>query len=395
MPCFNEKSLLRLADGLAETGAIAPDGFRRAVQAIGRFRAIAEAMGVARSTPWRPRPFAGQPMGRSSPRRSRRSAVSRFEMRQRRRRSAVRNPRRDIRPFRPVGTVGDMGGGSLEVAEAIDDHVGKRWVSLPLGALPVEAMMWAGLSAAKREIDEILQRSLPRELAGSVFYPVGGGWRTLAKAHMEAVGAPVKVVHGYTIGAVEAREFARRNLTALGGEAGCDAWGDGTAGADIALCGVGAGPRAETSGPRAGRLFRSRLARGISLFSAQPRRTISRPAGRGRAAYRSAAGAGARFRAGTGVVDRQARDRRNRIGDAAPRRDLRALRHCVAGRARPPGRREFPPAAAVSVHWRHSSRESVHGRHHSSPATPVGPMRLGSTRRSACSRRPSAAERKF
>ena len=40
-------------------------------------------------------------------------------------------------------------------------------------------------------------------------YPVGGGWRTLAKAHMEAVGAPVRVVHGYTIGAVEAREFAR------------------------------------------------------------------------------------------------------------------------------------------------------------------------------------------
>src|SRR5271155_4626782 len=48
MPRFNEKSLLRLAEGLAETGAIAPDGFRRAVQAVGRFRAIADAMGVTR-----------------------------------------------------------------------------------------------------------------------------------------------------------------------------------------------------------------------------------------------------------------------------------------------------------------------------------------------------------
>jgi Transposase len=28
-----------------------------------------------------------------------------------------------------------MGGGSLEVAEALDDHGGDRWVSLPLGAL--------------------------------------------------------------------------------------------------------------------------------------------------------------------------------------------------------------------------------------------------------------------
>ncbi|HXE26043.1 MAG TPA: hypothetical protein VN637_14245, partial [Roseiarcus sp.] len=48
-----------------------------------------------------------------------------------------------------------------------------------------------------------------RALANPVFYPVGGGWRALAKAHMEAVGAPVKVVHGYSLAAAEAREFAR------------------------------------------------------------------------------------------------------------------------------------------------------------------------------------------
>ena len=48
MPRFNEKSLLRLGEGLAETGAIAPEGFRRTVEAVRRFRAIADAMGVAR-----------------------------------------------------------------------------------------------------------------------------------------------------------------------------------------------------------------------------------------------------------------------------------------------------------------------------------------------------------
>src|SRR6202020_3354822 len=48
MPRFNEKSLCRLAEGLAETGAIAPDHFRRAVEAVRRFRAIDEAMGVVR-----------------------------------------------------------------------------------------------------------------------------------------------------------------------------------------------------------------------------------------------------------------------------------------------------------------------------------------------------------
>src|SRR5208282_5427199 len=42
-----------------------------------------------------------------------------------------------------------------------------------------------------------------------VFYPVGGGWRALAKAHIEAVGAPVRVVHGYTVEASVARDFAK------------------------------------------------------------------------------------------------------------------------------------------------------------------------------------------
>ena len=49
MPRFNEKSLARLAEGLSETGAISPDHFRRAVEAVRRFRAIAEAMGVSRN----------------------------------------------------------------------------------------------------------------------------------------------------------------------------------------------------------------------------------------------------------------------------------------------------------------------------------------------------------
>src|ERR1700689_3893178 len=46
LPRFNEKSLCRLGEGLAQTGAIDADGFRRTVDAVRRFRAIADAMGV-------------------------------------------------------------------------------------------------------------------------------------------------------------------------------------------------------------------------------------------------------------------------------------------------------------------------------------------------------------
>src|SRR5450755_227294 len=45
LPRFNEKSLCRLGEGLAQTGAIAAGNFRRTVEAVRRFRAIADAMG--------------------------------------------------------------------------------------------------------------------------------------------------------------------------------------------------------------------------------------------------------------------------------------------------------------------------------------------------------------
>src|SRR5208337_5009343 len=48
MPRFNEKSLCRLAEGMTQTGAIAPDGCGRSGEAMRRCRAMADAMGVGR-----------------------------------------------------------------------------------------------------------------------------------------------------------------------------------------------------------------------------------------------------------------------------------------------------------------------------------------------------------
>ena len=212
MPHFNEKSLLRLGEGLAETGAIAPEGFWQAVQAVRRFRAIADAMGVTRIDA-----IATEAMRRASNGPALAAAIAResgLNVRILTGEEEARYATLGVISgfFRPVGLVGDMGGGSLEVAEAIDDHVGGSWVSLPLGALPVEAMLSEGLAAAKRRVDDILRDGLKPGLSRPVFYPVGGGWRSLAKAHIESVGAPVKVVHGYALAAAAAREFAQSIL---------------------------------------------------------------------------------------------------------------------------------------------------------------------------------------
>ena len=211
LPRFNEKSLCRLGDGLAQTGSIAEEGFRRTVEAVRRFRAIADAMGVMRldatATEAVRRADNGPALvtairegagvdvrilsGAEEARYATLGVISGF--------------------FRPVGVVGDMGGGSLEIAEALDDRAGEDWVSLPLGALPVEAIMQDKGNPRKR-IDAILRESLPSPPRRPIFFPVGGGWRTFAKAHMLSAGAPVPVVHGYRIATAEARAFAKSIL---------------------------------------------------------------------------------------------------------------------------------------------------------------------------------------
>jgi exopolyphosphatase/guanosine-5'-triphosphate,3'-diphosphate pyrophosphatase len=212
LPRFNEKSLCRLGEGVAQTGAIAADGFRRAVEALRRFRAIADAMRVTKID------VVGTEAIRNA---SNGPALAAAILAECGLEVRILSGAEEARFatlgvissfFRPIGAVGDMGGGSLEVAEALDDHVGERWVSLPLGALPVEAMLAQGPGEAKRRVDAILQENLPPTLAKSVFYAVGGGWRAVAKAHIEAVQAPVKVVHGYTLQAAEARAFAKSLL---------------------------------------------------------------------------------------------------------------------------------------------------------------------------------------
>ncbi len=209
LPRFNEKSLCRLGEGLAQTGAIQPDNFRRTVEAVRRFRAIADAMGVERIDA-----TATEAMRRASNGAALRDAITAESGLDIRILSGAEEARHAALGvisgfFRPVGLVGDMGGGSLEVAEALDDRVGERWVSLPLGALPVEAMLEKGPEAARRAVDALLADGLPPALTRPVFYPVGGGWRAIAKAHMAAIGAPVPVVHGHTVDTATIRAFAK------------------------------------------------------------------------------------------------------------------------------------------------------------------------------------------
>jgi exopolyphosphatase/guanosine-5'-triphosphate,3'-diphosphate pyrophosphatase len=208
-PRFNEKALCQLGDGLARTGALTPDGMARTLAALRRFRAIADAMAVGRIDV-----LATEAVRQAS---NGPELVAQIT-------AQTGLPVRVLSGeeeacfgalgvvsgfYRPTGLSGDMGGGSLEMADVLDDRVGSQRISLPLGALPVRLLLEAGVASAKTRIDTLLRDGVPPGLASGTFYAVGGGWRAFARVHLAASRAPVQVVHGYAVPAGEARDFAK------------------------------------------------------------------------------------------------------------------------------------------------------------------------------------------
>jgi exopolyphosphatase/guanosine-5'-triphosphate,3'-diphosphate pyrophosphatase len=211
-PRFNEKAFCQLGDGFARTGALTSDGIARTLAALRRFRAIAEAMGVERIDT-----LATEAVRQASNGPDFVAEIARQTGLSARILSGEEEAYFGALGvlsglYRPTGLTGDMGGGSLEMADVLDDTVGSNRISLPLGALPVRRMLEGGVAGAKERVDTLLRDDIPRALRSPTFYAVGGGWRALARVHLAAGNAPVRVVHGYELAAADARAFAKSIL---------------------------------------------------------------------------------------------------------------------------------------------------------------------------------------
>ena len=211
-PRFNEKAFCQLGEGYARTGMLTPDGIARTLAALRRFRAIAEAMGVERidtlATEAVRQASNGPELVADIARQTGLSAriLSGEE-------EAYFGALGVVSGFyRPAGLTGDMGGGSLEMADVLDDSVGPNRISLPLGALPVRQLLEDGVATAKARVDTLLLDGIPGGIRSPTFYAVGGGWRALARVHLAAGNATVRVVHGYALPAADARAFAKSIL---------------------------------------------------------------------------------------------------------------------------------------------------------------------------------------
>ncbi len=210
VPIFNEKTLCGLGREVQSTGLLAPDAVAKALTALRRFRALCKIQKVGRVYAIataacrdasngpdfiaKAERICGVPIEiLSGPREAKLSALGVI--------SGV---------HKPDGIVGDLGGGSLELIDVRGNQV-RGGVTLPLGSLALQDLSHKSLKRAERIVRNELS-GIPRLKAGRgrTFYAVGGTWRSLARIHIIQSEYPLRVMHGYSIPAAEALDFAQR-----------------------------------------------------------------------------------------------------------------------------------------------------------------------------------------
>ncbi|MFL6862757.1 MAG: Ppx/GppA family phosphatase [Allosphingosinicella sp.] len=205
---FNEKVLAGLGQGLAETGRLGREPRERALAALRRFRLLIDEMGVGdphvlataavrdasngadfldqvRAVGFDPHVISGEEEG----------TLAGLGVL-----SCI--PEAD-------GMVGDLGGGSLELAEVSGGAV-RRAISLPFGVLrigPADARTQARLGKALRAA--LKDSGLARKGRGRPFYMVGGSWRALARLDILSTGYPLPITHHYEMQPGRAAELRR------------------------------------------------------------------------------------------------------------------------------------------------------------------------------------------
>jgi exopolyphosphatase/guanosine-5'-triphosphate,3'-diphosphate pyrophosphatase len=207
---FNEKTLCGLGREVQTTGLLAPDAVAKALTSLRRFRALCRVMKVGRVYAIATAACRDATNGPDFIAKAERICGVRIEILSGPREAKLSALGVISGIHKPDGIVGDLGGGSLELIDVQGNRV-RSGVTLPLGSLALQDLSHKSLKRAERivrnDLSEVAQLKAGR---GRTFYAVGGTWRALARIHIIQSGYPLRVMHGYSIPALDALDFARR-----------------------------------------------------------------------------------------------------------------------------------------------------------------------------------------
>ncbi len=204
---FNEKVMAGLGASLAKTGAIEPEAMDRGLRAIGRFAHLCRDMKVAEVRCVATAAVRDATNGPEFIERAKAMGLT-VEL--------LSGAQEAIGAAMGVmsgipqadGIVGDLGGGSLELARVRGGQV-EQTISLPLGVLRLPEIRAKGPRALERQVRKMLQKGGWQAEPDLPFYLVGGSWRALARFDMELSHFPLPVVHQYEMTAARAEQLTR------------------------------------------------------------------------------------------------------------------------------------------------------------------------------------------
>jgi exopolyphosphatase/guanosine-5'-triphosphate,3'-diphosphate pyrophosphatase len=206
---FNEKSLCAIGRNMVRTGVLDEDGSSAAVAALARFREIAKSVGVSRLDTFATAAVRDARNGAEFVARAREAVGTQIRILTGE--EEARFAAEGVLAAIPDadGIVGDLGGGSLELA-FVSQGLQSGGITLPFGPLRLMDMSDGKPDRARAIVDEGLEK-LPgiEKLKGKSLYAVGGVWRNIARMHLDNIQHPVQVLHHYEISRDRAMDFAQ------------------------------------------------------------------------------------------------------------------------------------------------------------------------------------------
>jgi exopolyphosphatase/guanosine-5'-triphosphate,3'-diphosphate pyrophosphatase len=204
----NEKTICSIGKEIGTTGLLYKEGVELALDALRRYRHLADRLGVA---------FREAVATAAA-----RDALNGPEF-VRRAESAWGGPVRvltgpeearlageGVLAYIPDadGLVADLGGGSLDMVTLADGRTGEV-CSLPFGPLRLADLSKGNLERTRKLVDDELERWEPLAgLSGKTLYLVGGIWRSIARVDMIREDYPLHMLQQYTIPSARALELS-------------------------------------------------------------------------------------------------------------------------------------------------------------------------------------------
>jgi exopolyphosphatase/guanosine-5'-triphosphate,3'-diphosphate pyrophosphatase len=206
---FNEKALCGLGREVQSTGLLAADAVEHALATLRRYHALCERIGVKDTLAIATAACRDAKNGHAFIRAAERVLRTKIDVLSGAREAELTALGVISGVHRADGVVGDLGGGSLELVDVRGTRV-RHGLTRPLGGLALADISSKSLKKAEKFVKRNLTGlSILKACEDRSFYAVGGTWRSLARLHMWQTGYPLHVMHGYSIPAEDALEFAR------------------------------------------------------------------------------------------------------------------------------------------------------------------------------------------